>query len=219
MFSSESIFSYKCLTLFKCDLHCCLMSFPALRIPKGTSPFLYRHIFTKRCATSVPANSKLFVCGDGEPARIAMDTGADVRVRVRRSVVVHVEQPVVLVLVVVTAHVQHNIRRVVVAVVVTSQKRNRSTTGTEPRLELVMCSLNLFQGGWIAPSCLRNSPPTRAQAPVKVIFGDGSRCTRPCTTQCRRPCRTTRGTGAGSSNRPRATQHPTSCSCSSRIHT
>ena len=73
-----------------------------------------------------------------------MDTGADVRVRVRRSVVVHVEQPVVLVLVVVTAHVQHNVRRVVVAVVVTSQKRNRSTTGTEPRLELFMCSLNLF---------------------------------------------------------------------------
>lgn len=148
-----------------------------------------------------------------------MDTGADVRVRVRRSVVVHVEQPVVLVLVVVTAHVQHNVRRVVVAVVVTSQKRNRSTTGTEPRLELVMCSLNLFQGGWIAPSCLRNSPPTRAQAPVKVIFGDGSRCPRSCSTQCNRPYRTTRGSGTGCSNRPRTTQRTTSRSCSSRIHT
>ena len=49
--------------------------------------------------------------------------GADVRVRVRSSVVaVQVERPVVLVLVVVTAHVQHNPRRVVVAVVAQEPK-------------------------------------------------------------------------------------------------
>ena len=150
-----------------------------------------------------------------------MDTGADVRVRVRSGVVaVQVEQPVVLVLVVVTAHVQHNPGRVVVAVVVTSQKRNRSTTGTEPRLELFMCSLILFQGGWIAPSCLRNSPPTRAQAPVKVIFGDGSRCSRTCSKRrSGRTSRTARSPGTGRSYRPRTTQPRTSRSRSGRIHT
>ena len=44
--------------------------------------------------------------------------GADVRVRVRGSVVaVQVERTVVLVLVVVTTHVQHNTRSVVVAAI------------------------------------------------------------------------------------------------------
>lgn len=50
--------------------------------------------------------------------------GADVRVRVRRAVVtVQVKSAVVLVLVVVTAHVQHNTRGIVVAIV----SKNRST--------------------------------------------------------------------------------------------
>lgn len=46
------------------------------------------------------------------------DMGADVRVRVRSSVVaVKVERTVVLVLVVVTANVQHNATRVIVRVI------------------------------------------------------------------------------------------------------
>ena len=50
--------------------------------------------------------------------------GADVRVRVgRRVVTVQVKRPVVLVLVVVTAHVQHNTRGIVVAIVL----KNRNT--------------------------------------------------------------------------------------------
>ena len=51
-----------------------------------------------------------------------MDTGADVAVLVRSCVVaVHVEQAVVLVLVVVATDVQHHARSVVVAVVVQNQ--------------------------------------------------------------------------------------------------
>ena len=53
------------------------------------------------------------------------DTGADVRVLVRGSVVaVQVERPVVLVLVVVTARVQHHARRVVVAIVAQEQEHS-----------------------------------------------------------------------------------------------
>lgn len=49
---------------------------------------------------------------------IFKDMGADVRVRVRSSVVaVQVERTVVLVLVVVTANVQHNATRVIVRVI------------------------------------------------------------------------------------------------------
>lgn len=53
---------------------------------------------------------------------IFKDMGADVRVRVRSSVVaVKVERTVVLVLVVVTANVQHNATRVIVAAIVQSR--------------------------------------------------------------------------------------------------
>ena len=54
---------------------------------------------------------------------IHKESRADVRVRVRSAVVtVHVEQPVVLVLVVVTANVQHNAGRVIVATISTKVK-------------------------------------------------------------------------------------------------
>ena len=45
------------------------------------------------------------------------DAAADVRVRVRRRVVVHVEQPVILVLTIVTANVQTRVGRVEVPVI------------------------------------------------------------------------------------------------------
>ena len=45
------------------------------------------------------------------------DEAADVRVRVGRAVVVHVEQPVIAVLVVITAHVEAGVRRVEVPVI------------------------------------------------------------------------------------------------------
>ena len=56
---------------------------------------------------------------------------ADARVRVRGCVVtVKVEQSVVLVLVVVTAHVQHNAGSTVVAIIA-KEPMNASTTGAE----------------------------------------------------------------------------------------
>lgn len=45
------------------------------------------------------------------------DAAADVRVRVARAVVVHVEQPVILVLVVVTTTVQARVGSVIVPVI------------------------------------------------------------------------------------------------------
>lgn len=58
------------------------------------------------------------------PNALNKDMGADVGVLVRsRVVAVQVERAVVLVLVVVTAHVQHNARRVVVAVVAKRPER------------------------------------------------------------------------------------------------
>lgn len=68
-----------------------------------------------------------------------MGSGADVRVRVRSGVVtVQVEQPVVLVLVVVTAHVQHHARSVVVAIIA----KNRRNLRLQVRKPLfIMCML------------------------------------------------------------------------------
>ncbi len=63
---------------------------------------------------------------------ICKDSGADVGVLVRRRVVaVHVESPVVLVLVVVTAYVQHNTTAVVVAIV--ARSRTHRLPEWEPR--------------------------------------------------------------------------------------
>ena len=57
------------------------------------------------------------------------DAAADVRVRVTGVVVVHVEQPVVLVLVVVTATVQHDTAGVVVAIIQKKRPTRRENTG------------------------------------------------------------------------------------------
>ena len=58
---------------------------------------------------------------------IANETTTDVTVLVRSSVVtIQVEQPIIRVLVVVTAYVQHNSTGVVVAVVIKETKRNIS---------------------------------------------------------------------------------------------
>ncbi len=81
-------------------------------------------IFTKRCAKSNsrpicnPEMRDCSVCCGH--ASLYKDMGADVRVLVRSLVVaVQVERTVVLVLVVVTTHVQHHAGSVVVAVVAT----------------------------------------------------------------------------------------------------
>ena len=59
------------------------------------------------------------------------DSAADVRVLVRRSVVaVQVEQPVILVLTIITTNVQHNAGGVVVAIIAPRIK-NSPTTGIE----------------------------------------------------------------------------------------
>ena len=86
-----------------------------------------------------------------------MDSRADVAVRVGSGVVaVQVEQPVVLVLVVVTAHVQHNPGGVVVAVVV--RKQNARPLVWRPVVYSV--NKNFYSRGLDRPLLLRNSPPT-----------------------------------------------------------
>lgn len=72
--------------------------------------------------------------------------GADVRVRVRRGVVtVQVEQPVVLVLVVVTTHVQHNAGSVIVAIVAKTE-REHSTVGVGTPKAARSCLDYLYKG-------------------------------------------------------------------------
>lgn len=62
---------------------------------------------------------RALVCSFWSELLFKLDTRADVAVRIRsRVVTVHVEQPVILVLVVIATHVQDNSAGVVVAVVV-----------------------------------------------------------------------------------------------------
>lgn len=64
----------------------------------------------------------------GQPGPIGEETAADVRVRIRRSVIaVEVESAVVLVLVVVSTDVEHNPAGVVVAVVAMRTGNRRET--------------------------------------------------------------------------------------------
>lgn len=109
---------------------------------------------------------------------IFKDMGADVRVRVRSSVVaVKVERTVVLVLVVVTANVQHNTTRVVVAAIVQSRNAWLLVWKSQCKKE---CGKGLQ-----AP--LFPHPSTPKRFAFKVIFGDGSRCPRSGSKQ--RCCR------------------------------
>ena len=60
------------------------------------------------------------------------DAGADVAVRVRRAVVVHIEKPVVGVLVVVATNIEARVRRVEVPVIARTPAQNIGTARGVP---------------------------------------------------------------------------------------
>lgn len=83
--------------------------------------------------------------------------GADVRVRVRSSVVaVHVESAVVLVLVVVAANVQHNARSVIVAAI--ALDRNTDLWNGNPIIISVLTVAYILKGHAAPSFASQNSP-------------------------------------------------------------
>lgn len=73
----------------------------------------------------------------------AKDAAADVRVRVTRSVVVHVKQTVILVLVVVTTTVQTRVRRIKVPVI---QRKTPTAAQETPNIKLLIIIPNKSKG-------------------------------------------------------------------------
>ncbi len=141
------------------------------------------------------------------------DMGADVGVLVRSIVVaVQIERTVVLVLVVVTAAIEHDAGRVVVRVV--AQSRTPQLMVWKSRL-LIVVRKDMGKGTYVP--LVPHAPSTPKRCALKVIFGDGSRCRRSGTKHCcRRPDRTHRSSGPGCSYRRHRARRRTRCSTSCR---
>lgn len=163
----------------------------------------------------------------GQKARVCFKKAtADVGVRVRRTVVVHVERPVVLVLVIVTAMVQARVTTVKVPVI-----RDIVCYTVDPALSLYQKKAfysSIFKWGVFfmrypigqafsrhfefleaeslgegtaVPSPQTPSSTGEVTPPSAGVPGGDSRCWCTCSTHCRSSRRTARGPGPGYSYR------------------
>lgn len=131
------------------------------------------------------------------------DAAADVRVRVGRAGVVHVEQPVVPVLVIVTAEVQARVGSIEVPVIRRTKKQGTDCVRGHPLYFQAACAAEnpLAFCAACGPQDTQRGMRPPLHSPVRGVFGGGSRCPRPSWTRWRSSRRTARGSRPGNSNR------------------
>ena len=131
------------------------------------------------------------------------DAAADVRVRVRRRVVVHVKQPVIPVLAVIPADVQARVRRVEVPVIrdAPGMPRPSSAARMTPKFSPLLLSgeRRVFDFFLWGEGCA--PPPTPPS--FRGVSGGGSRCSCTRPTPRRSPRKTARDSGPGRNSRRR----------------
>ena len=128
---------------------------------------------------------------------------ADVGVGVRRVVVVHVERPVILVLVIVTAEVQTRVGSIEVPVIRRTEKQGTDCVRGHPLYFQAACAAEnpLAFCAACGPQDTQRGMRPPLRSPVRGVFGGGSRCTRTSRTRWYSSRRTARGSRPGYSNR------------------